>query len=460
MGRTRRGFTLIELLVVIAIIAVLAAILFPVFAKAREKARQTQCANNVRQICIGIQIAAQDGGDKYPASDQVWSAIKLDQGVMYCPTFGKKEKGYGYNFFVSNKALNDENLPYQPQDLMLVADAVPEANGVFKFTEDLSLRHDGKATAGYADGHVGPIKTVPSFITFNTELINRTDFQQSDSMSYYRDAEPNPVSSPVNYNSGYWSKPPAGWSSNASARTMFRNYHEASESYSNGGGFTTRFNTKNDMRLQHSHGTLLVARTLPITNITSNGYWALRYNIKTVGYGTSMCGRIPTGNFFSATSPTYPAHGKGVGYVRIKDGSGGDIIGEVEYRITDGVANNECVSTVKFNGSTIYSFTGPANHLDSVGTKFTFRQFGAGKLALIGDTTSKTISVVGSWTADKFSSSADVFNPATIEFETNGVWAGNGSGGGTPNPNGAYSMAFEDPVSNTANGGLKFVAVP
>ena len=62
----RKGFTLIELLVVIAIIAILAAILFPVFAKAREKARQTSCASNVKQMVLGTLQYVQDYDERFP----------------------------------------------------------------------------------------------------------------------------------------------------------------------------------------------------------------------------------------------------------------------------------------------------------------------------------------------------------------------------------------------------------
>jgi len=63
---TRRGFTLIELLVVIAIIAILAAILFPVFARAREKARQTSCLSNVKQIGTALMMYVQDYDEMMP----------------------------------------------------------------------------------------------------------------------------------------------------------------------------------------------------------------------------------------------------------------------------------------------------------------------------------------------------------------------------------------------------------
>jgi len=69
----RRGFTLIELLVVIAIIAILAAILFPVFAQAREKARQASCLSNIKQIALGAMMYVQDYDETFPGGPGVAS---------------------------------------------------------------------------------------------------------------------------------------------------------------------------------------------------------------------------------------------------------------------------------------------------------------------------------------------------------------------------------------------------
>lgn len=78
-----KGFTLIELLVVIAIIAILAAILFPVFAKAREKARQSSCASNLKQIGLSITQYAQDYDEMLPGQDANDGSIAYGQGVAW-----------------------------------------------------------------------------------------------------------------------------------------------------------------------------------------------------------------------------------------------------------------------------------------------------------------------------------------------------------------------------------------
>jgi prepilin-type N-terminal cleavage/methylation domain-containing protein/prepilin-type processing-associated H-X9-DG protein len=71
----RRGFTLIELLVVIAIIAILAAILFPVFAQARAKARQSACLSNIKQLGTGLIMYAQDYDETLPLNDYVGNGL-------------------------------------------------------------------------------------------------------------------------------------------------------------------------------------------------------------------------------------------------------------------------------------------------------------------------------------------------------------------------------------------------
>jgi prepilin-type N-terminal cleavage/methylation domain-containing protein/prepilin-type processing-associated H-X9-DG protein len=72
---TNRAFTLIEILVVIAIIAILAAILFPVFARARENARRASCQSNLKQIALGIMQYTQDYDEGYPPSIWVGSPL-------------------------------------------------------------------------------------------------------------------------------------------------------------------------------------------------------------------------------------------------------------------------------------------------------------------------------------------------------------------------------------------------
>jgi prepilin-type N-terminal cleavage/methylation domain-containing protein/prepilin-type processing-associated H-X9-DG protein len=80
--REGRGFTLIELLVVIAIIAILAAILFPVFAKAREKARTASCQSNLKQLALGVLMYAQDYDEKLPVG--WWAFYPGCPGGTWC----------------------------------------------------------------------------------------------------------------------------------------------------------------------------------------------------------------------------------------------------------------------------------------------------------------------------------------------------------------------------------------
>jgi prepilin-type N-terminal cleavage/methylation domain-containing protein/prepilin-type processing-associated H-X9-DG protein len=104
----KRGFTLIELLVVIAIIAILAAILFPVFAKAREKARQTSCLSNVRQISTATLSYAQDYDELAPdywygPGDGFWATwmemvnpYAKNEQIFLCPSAPTSPSGMGY----------------------------------------------------------------------------------------------------------------------------------------------------------------------------------------------------------------------------------------------------------------------------------------------------------------------------------------------------------------------------
>jgi len=176
MHRIRKGFTLIELLVVIAIIAILAAILFPVFAKAREKARQTSCLNNQRQIATALTMYAQDHDEMLPTADIVWGALGLDKGVLVCPTAGKKiPNGYVYNFNVAGKALGKLGMI---SDRFMTADGLttpsaPNSSGpsnTWYQPSDWALRHGGKAILSFADGHVEIANGSPNVTGIKVEV--------------------------------------------------------------------------------------------------------------------------------------------------------------------------------------------------------------------------------------------------------------------------------------------------
>jgi prepilin-type N-terminal cleavage/methylation domain-containing protein/prepilin-type processing-associated H-X9-DG protein len=149
---TKRGFTLIELLVVIAIIAILAAILFPVFARAREKARQSTCTSNQRQIAASASMYAQDHEETMPGTATVWGDLKIDPGVLICPSKGKSTpNGYVYSYSISSKGIGTIS---DPSATVLTADGASPAN-ILATPANLDYRHSNSLIVSYADGHVG-----------------------------------------------------------------------------------------------------------------------------------------------------------------------------------------------------------------------------------------------------------------------------------------------------------------
>jgi prepilin-type N-terminal cleavage/methylation domain-containing protein len=138
----KNGFTLIELLVVIAIIAILAAILFPVFAQAREKARQTSCLSNLKQIGLAFKMYVQDYDEKYP-----------ENGQIACCSNGQQNSDgvdFGYNGWISN-ALR----PYTKNQAIYIC---PSVQGYYTFQDPWSnggnLTKDGSQSFSYAFNYV------------------------------------------------------------------------------------------------------------------------------------------------------------------------------------------------------------------------------------------------------------------------------------------------------------------
>jgi prepilin-type N-terminal cleavage/methylation domain-containing protein/prepilin-type processing-associated H-X9-DG protein len=205
---SRPGFTLIELLVVIAIIAILAAILFPVFMQAREKARQASCGSNLKQYTAATLMYLQDYDEKFPMNSYLSPSgcvstfyLAIDsyvknQQVSQCPSEPQAMdvvtmfSGFGagacpgtprYNGFAVNTALFVNGFAGQaPTNLALLnvpADTVMQYDGnvIANQSQPVQARHHERFTASFADGHVKSVdaKESGSATQFSTTGVGR-----------------------------------------------------------------------------------------------------------------------------------------------------------------------------------------------------------------------------------------------------------------------------------------------
>jgi prepilin-type N-terminal cleavage/methylation domain-containing protein/prepilin-type processing-associated H-X9-DG protein len=146
-----KGFTLIELLVVIAIIAILAAILFPVFARAREKARQTSCLSNIKELTLGCLMYAQDYDEALPPRyyridpavpggpnwcDHLVQPYINNAQIIRCPSTAEKSYGYSQDYLNFRKLSAIE----QPVETVMMCDVKRSFNSSGGQSFDLSVR--------------------------------------------------------------------------------------------------------------------------------------------------------------------------------------------------------------------------------------------------------------------------------------------------------------------------------
>jgi prepilin-type N-terminal cleavage/methylation domain-containing protein/prepilin-type processing-associated H-X9-DG protein len=206
--RPRRGFTLIELLVVIAIIAILAAILFPVFAQAREKARQASCQSNLKQYATATAMYVQDYDEMFPMASYLdgrcvatfYSVVQpyvKNHAITQCPSaptamdIPTMFAGYlagacpntpKFNSYSTNLELFINGFaglaPASMAAITLPADTIAIYDGdvIANQNQPVQARHSNNFDAVFADGHVKAVQCAETTATspqFSTTGVGR-----------------------------------------------------------------------------------------------------------------------------------------------------------------------------------------------------------------------------------------------------------------------------------------------
>jgi len=176
----RRGFTLIELLVVIAIIAILAAILFPVFARAREKARQASCTSNIKQVALAVLMYVQDYDERFPPERDgidaipwfrtgtvvftvyanyqplVYPYVKNTQAFM-CPSSPRMDPAEGFAYdYAMNSSLSTGVPPVKLGQIEYPVQTLMIGDSTYEWIDRaarIHARHNSGAVLGLCDGH-------------------------------------------------------------------------------------------------------------------------------------------------------------------------------------------------------------------------------------------------------------------------------------------------------------------
>ncbi|HEY3780237.1 MAG TPA: prepilin-type N-terminal cleavage/methylation domain-containing protein [Fimbriimonadaceae bacterium] len=200
--RNRNGFTLIELLVVIAIIAILAAILFPVFAQAKEAAKKSSCLSNTNQLDLGMQLYVNDYDDTLmpladPTNTILWTDLESpyvkSKQIQICPDDPNDTISYGLNQLVFNDLFGWSGPPpvfYSMTDFAYPSETVMNAElgtdndlmtplpNTYKLVvpdDDIndiydsrpSFRHTKRCNIGFFDGHAKSLLAEQFYVGFS-----------------------------------------------------------------------------------------------------------------------------------------------------------------------------------------------------------------------------------------------------------------------------------------------------